>query len=357
MTRVLGLALYGPLAASNRVRLRQYVGGLAAAGIELEIQSLLDNRYLHSRFQGHRSPLGDLLGMAIDRLRALLRKGAFDAAIVHCELFPLMPGWLESALLSMPYIYDFDDAFYLRYRSGRMAALKPLLGNKFDSVISGASAITAGNEHLAAYGRKLNSNVVVLPSVVDTTQFLPKKVGANEIFTIGWIGSPSTAVYLSQLVAPLAQLGEQGSLRFVVVGGKAPLIENVQVVELPWQEHTELDLINSFDVGVMPLPDDEWARGKCAFKLIQYMACGVPVVASKVGANVDVVTPDCGFLVENDNGWVDALNAFRHQAALRNKMGVSSRQRVEQHYSLARNLPVMVDVIRGILGRDKDLNE
>ena len=101
---------------------------------------------------------------------------------------------------------------------------------------------------------------------------------------------------MPELVQPLAALGAEAPLRFVVIGGKAPAISNVEVVELPWQEHTEVDLINTFDVGIMPLPDDDWARGKCAFKLIQYMACGVPVVASAVGANVDVVDADCGLL-------------------------------------------------------------
>ena len=350
MIRVLGLALYGPLAASNRVRLGQYVDGLAAAGIDLKVQSLLDNRYVQKRFQGHKLPLGDMLGMGIDRLRVLLNHGHFDAAILHCELFPLMPGWLERSLLPLPYIYDFDDAFYLRYQSGRMASLKPMLGGKFDSVMAGAAAVTAGNSYLAEYAQKFNSNVAILPSVVDTMQYCPKKKSANEVFTIGWIGSPSTAVYLSDLVAPLSQLGAQFPLRFVVVGGKAPVIENVQVDELPWEEHTEIELINSFDVGVMPLPDDEWARGKCAFKLIQYMACGIPVVGSRVGTNIEVVTKECGFLVEGDIEWAEAINVLRSQAPLRDAMGIASRQRAEKHYSLARNLPLLVETVHAITG-------
>jgi glycosyltransferase involved in cell wall biosynthesis len=349
---ILGLALYGPLAASHRVRLGQYRSGLLAAGIDLQVHSLLGNRYLQSRFESGQQPIAPVITAGVERLRLLLGRGRFDGTIVHCELFPLMPGWLECALLRSPYIYDFDDAFYLRYRSGRMAGLNPVLGGKFDRVIRGAAATTAGNMHLAAYASALNANVTVLPSVVDTDTFCPRESPRNPIFTVGWIGSPSTAEYLRYLVAPLQRLGEKATIRLVVVGGKAPHITNVEVVEIPWAEEIEVELINTFDVGVMPLPDDDWARGKCAYKLVQYMACGVPVVASRVGANIDLVTSECGFLVETDEEWVDTLTQLREQPELRQRMGAMSRKRVLDAYSLESNLPLLEKVIRKVTGKN-----
>ena len=352
MINILGLALYGPMAASHRVRLGQYRKGLLAEGIDLQVQSLLGNDYLQSRFQGGRRPFLPVLNAGLERVRLLLNKRRFDAAIVHCELFPLAPGWLERAALRIPYIYDFDDAFYLRYRGGNLGALRLLLGGKFDTVMRGAAAITAGNATLAAYARTLNANVSVLPSVVDTVHFSPGAQNDNPVFTVGWIGSPSTAPYLQSLVAPLQMLGREQPLRLVVIGGKAPQIENVEVLEILWSEDSEVDLINTFDVGVMPLPNDEWARGKCAFKLVQYMACGVPVVASRVGANIDLVTAECGFLVDTDAQWVDALRQVRDRPLTRRTMGASSRKRVEDAYSLESNLPLLANVIRKVVGEN-----
>jgi glycosyltransferase involved in cell wall biosynthesis len=348
MIRVLGLAFYGSLAASHRVRLGQYQLGLRDFGIDLQIQSLLGNNYLQSRFQNKRLPLGSLLSAGVERLNLLLRKSSFDVAIVHCELFPLLPGWLEQVLLRLPYIYDFDDAFYLRYRNGYPALLNSILGEKFNSVIRGATAITAGNTHLANYAKALNSELTILPSVVNTDHFCPLKKKVNEKFTVGWVGSPSTAPYLQRLAAPLSRLGETVPLRLVVVGGEAPKVDNVEVIEIPWSEDSEVALINTFDVGVMPLPDDEWARGKCAFKLIQYMACGVPVVASPVGANIDLVTPEVGFLAESDEDWMTSLLHLYKNPSARHQLGTFARQRIIESYSLNRNLPVLAGVINKV---------
>jgi glycosyltransferase involved in cell wall biosynthesis len=140
-------------------------------------------------------------------------------------------------------------------------------------------------------------------------------------------------------------------VRLVVIGATAPAVSGVEVVQLPWCEADEVRLINQFHVGVMPLPDSPWAEGKCAFKLIQYMACGVPVIASPVGANKDVVTRECGLLATGAQEWLDAFRTLRDQPSLRTSMGDAARERVERQFSLATNLPVMADVLRRAAGR------
>lgn len=351
MIKVLGLALYGPLAASNRYRLRQYVPGLAGSGIDLRVCGLLGDDYLRRRFEGGPIPIGTLLRAGLSRVGDLWHRHEYDVAILHCELFPLVPGWVERTLIGKPYIYDFDDAFYLKYRSGPLGMARPLLGGKFDSVIFGAAAVTAGNRVLATYARQHNARVLHLPTVVDTTRYVPNTDARNgEVFTVGWIGSPSTACYLKELVAPLSILGRDGPVQFVVIGGKAPAVPDVAVIEVDWSESTELDLINSFDVGVMPLPDDDWSRGKCAFKLIQYMACAVPVIASPVGANTDIVDSHCGLLAATTQEWLTALRLLRDQPARRTEMGQAGRERVMRHYSLENTLPVLAGLIRDVAG-------
>lgn len=352
MIKVLALALYGPQAASHRVRLAQYKNGLAKFGIDLYIQSLLDDEYVISRFEGRPYPFFRILRCVLARY-FLLRKRHFDAAIVHCELFPLLPGFLERILLRVPYVYDFDDAFYLRYSKGTLGWLKFFLEKKFDTVIRGASAVTAGNKYLMEYAFGLNKNTYHLPSVVDTKVYHPMAKGFNrKPFTIGWVGSPSTSVYLKQIVVPLAELASEAPIRFIAIGGKAPIIPNVEIIELSWQAETEIECINEFDVGVMPLPNDEWARGKCAFKLIQYMACGVPVVASRVGANVDIVSADCGFLADDDTSWIASLRLLRDRPALLKQMGMAARRRAVAEFSLEKNLLVFAEVIRKAAAKD-----
>ena len=350
LIRVLVLSLYGPQAASHRVRLSQFQSGLAAAGIDLQIQSLLDNAYLQRSFSGRRPSLRGLFAAYGRRLQVLRAAGSCDLAIVYGELLPCLPGWLERHLLKIPFIYDCDDAFFLKYRSGRLGCLQPLLGAKVDRMMAAAVAVTAGNAGLAAYARRFNSIVIVLPSVVDTVQLIPaQQRPASRLpapFTVGWIGSPSTAPYLQLLIAPLQQLAKERSVRLLVVGGPGPAIPGVDVIQLPWSLDQEVHLIQQFDVGVMPLPDTPWTRGKCAYKLIQCMACGIPVVASPVGANVQAVPPECGLLAEGPDAWLAALRRLAADGELRSRMGAAARQWVEERYSLRSALPVLTDVIR-----------
>jgi glycosyltransferase involved in cell wall biosynthesis len=350
MVRVSGMALYGSVAASTRYRMSQFVPGLSQLGIEVDIQPLLDDAYLQARYQGRAVPVGSLLRSGVSRIRALRKPDACDVLMVYGELFPLMPACLEQSLMRQPFIYDFDDAFYLKYQSGRMRLLRPVLGRKFEQVIAAAAAVTAGNRTLQAYAAPFHANSHVLPTVVDTARYQPDltRRGGSGVLTVGWIGSPSTAPYLQGLVTPLRQLAMEGAVRLVVIGGKAPRIDGVDVVELPWSEDTEIDLINTFDVGIMPLPDDAWARGKCAFKLIQYMACGVPVIASPVGANCDVVTPECGLLASTDVQWLQAFQFMRDQPVQRARMGDAGRERIVAHYSLHQHLPRLAEIIHQV---------
>jgi glycosyltransferase involved in cell wall biosynthesis len=349
--KVLGLSLYGPLAASTRYRLTQYAPGLRQEGIDLEVKALLGNDYVQKTFAGQKYPLVNLAGRYLDRAALLLRQRKYDLAIVNVELFPLLPGFIESRLLRIPYIYDFDDAFFLKYRLERFKRVSFLLKNKFNPVVANAAAVMAGNHYLSNYAMQWNAETHWLPTVVDTERYTPAPRKQEGVFTVGWIGSPSTSVYLSELAKPLEQLGREGAVRFLVVGGHAAPIPGVEVVNIPWSDDTEVDLINTFDVGVMPLFDDEWARGKCAFKLIQYMACAVPVIASPVGANVDVVDSACGLLAANPSAWLDSLRRLRDDLALRQRCGVAARLRVEQMYSLHSTLPVMTKTIKSVAAR------
>jgi glycosyltransferase involved in cell wall biosynthesis len=339
MYKVLGFAFYGQKAASNRYRLGQYRPGLLAIGISLEINSLFGDQYLVSRFEKKSIAFNQLIKDFLIRCYLLLCQKKFDAVILQYELVPFFPAWFEKLIIRKPYIFDFDDAIYLKYRRNAFTSSFPYLRNKFDLLISGAIAVTAGNEALTSYARKLNKNTFYLPTVVDTKRFfpIPKDIDSG-VFKIGWVGSPSTTKYLKNIIRPLSILGLEGEVHFYVIGGKSPKIENIKLIELSWTEENEVEQINNFDVGIMPLTNDEWSRGKCAFKLIQYMACGIPVIASSVGANIDLVTPDCGYLVNTESEWLVAFRRLRDNPTLRERFGNASRSRIIEKYSLENNL-------------------
>jgi len=355
MIKVLGLALYGPLAASNRYRLAQYKDGLHKHNISLEVHHLLDDNYLKNQFSGKKNSYFSLIKLAWKRVYMLLTKHNYDLIILHCELMPMIPAFLEKMLLRRPYIYDFDDAFFLRYKQGSLKKLNFFLGDKFDSILSSAVAINAGNDYLMQYAKKINKNTNFFPTVVNTDRYYVGHDAKSTIFTIGWIGSPSTSEYLEDMIIPLSELGKKIPILLLVIGGSAPQIENITVQSLPWSEDQEISLINQFDVGVMPLPDTDWARGKCAFKLLQYMACGLPVVASKVGANIDVVNANVGFLAHDTASWISALAQLYENPSLRKKLGSNGRALVEKKYSLSANLPILVEVIQNAVKYD-DMN-
>src|SRR5271165_4735102 len=249
MIKVLGLSLYGPQAASIRYRLMQYVPGLRQHGIDLEVRALLGDDYIRNTFAGESYPTWKLARDYLERLTLLLGQRRYDLAILHLELFPFFPGFVESRLLRIPYIYDFDDAFFLKYTAARFKRIAFLLKDKFEPVVSRATAVIAGNQYLFDYARHLNAETRWLPTVVDTDRYAHSPNKRDGIFTVGWIGSPSTSVYLSEVVQPLADLAQEMPIRFVVIGGRCPSIKGVDVEQLPWNENTEVQLINTFDVG------------------------------------------------------------------------------------------------------------
>jgi glycosyltransferase involved in cell wall biosynthesis len=318
--------------------------------MQLEVFHLLNDTYLSAKFQGRSISWGDVLSSFVRRLVNLTHQDKYDCAIVYGELLPFVPHLLESRMLTLPYVYDLDDAFYLKYK--KPGLLSHILGNKIDRVIHQASAVTAGSNVLLEYARVFNSEVRLLPTVVDTVRYrtLDSRKDDRQ-FTVGWIGSPTTAVYLEIVRVPLEILGKEKSVKLVVVGGKAPRIEGIEIEEHEWREEFEIERINQFDIGIMPLTDDEWARGKCAFKLIQYMACGVPVIGSAVGANLEVVDSNSGFLAATNEEWLVALRRLMNDTGLRLRMGWHARTKIETHYSLDRWADTFSDVIRSVTTR------
>lgn len=348
--RVLALVSLPTSGAGNRLRVEQYVPLLRERGIEMIVSPFFDEHTYRVLYRpGHTlaKAIGTLRGIA-RRVRDVLRARRFDLVLVYRESSPLGPPLIERLLrrLGVPYAYDFDDALFL-------APIHPVNRrwtwlrdpSRYAEAARGAVAVTTVNGYLAEWAGHYNADVSVIPTPVNTTIYRPRTVDRSGPVVIGWSGSSTTAPYLRLLDEALVLLAERLDLVVRVIGG--PYAHPRAAVQLiPWRLDTEPSEIARFDIGVLPEPDDPWTRGKGAFKTLLYMASGVPVVASAIGVNPEIV-PDgiVGYCVRDTAGWVRAIERLAADPALRTRLGSAGRQRVEERYSLEVQAPHLAEVL------------
>jgi glycosyltransferase involved in cell wall biosynthesis len=357
--RALFLTKHARTGASSRYRTFQYLPWLEQAGIKCQVRPLFDEAYLAHRYQSGRGHVRDILRAFFRRAAALITARRFDVVVVEKEALPYFPAlperWLR--LLGVPYVVDYDDALFHQYDQHRSGWVRRLLGQKIARVMRYAHLVTAGNAYLADYARRAGApKVERIPTVIDLERypFPGIKPPSDMPFIIGWIGSPSTAKYLHAIAPALAEIcaGGKGLVRLI---GSGPIdLPGVPVEVLQWDQATEVDELKRFDVGIMPLPDEPWERGKCGFKLIQYMACGLPVVASPVGVNSEIVEQGVnGYLAETSAEWIHVLATLLLDTAPRQRMGQAGRKKVEQEYSLQVTGPKLAGLIKSVAGGGK----
>ena len=335
------LTRYDDTGASSRVRFEQYRSPLTQLLPDWQIQrqSLLDRRYLEHKYAGESIAI-DVLRCYAARARALAATGQGGIWWLEKELWPWAPAWLERRLLTrQPFIIDLDDAIFHNYDLNGSAAVRALYGHKIDRLMASATLVTAGNDYLAQRARAAGARwVEVLPTVIDLDHYPdpaanPAAGEPDGVLRIGWIGSPTTTRYLAAIAPALRQLAGERRIRLVAIGAAALEMPGIDVELLPWDQRAEAEMLRRCDIGVMPLADTPWERGKCGYKLIQYMACGLPVVASPVGANRQIVNDGRdGFLADGDTAWHAALARLCDDAALRRQLGAAGRRKVETTY-------------------------
>lgn len=347
--RLLCAARYGQLGASSRLRIVQYRPFLERAGLRTTLRTFLSDDYVRALY-ARRSRLLPIAAAYLRALTAPLAARRHDMLWIEKEFLPWLPYWLERrAIGNTPYILDFDDAWSLRYE--RAGPIGWLLGQKFRRLLRGAALTVTGNAQLYNWAEREGApNILLLPTVIDLAHYIPCPEPEG-VFTIGWIGTPLTASYLEGVAEPLRRLAAEAPLKLRIIGAPGVSIAGVDCEHAPWSEATEAELIGQCHAGIMPLPDDDWARGKSGYKLIQYMAMGRPAVASAVGANRQIIQDGItGSLANNPAQWYEALSSLRRDGRLRREMGAASRQRVEQQFSLQVTAPLLIENIRKILG-------
>lgn len=325
-------------APSQRFRLEQWEKPLAAEGITLEFFPFLDREASARFYERGRlwSKAGTLLSGTLGRLRWALRQARdFDVVVIHREAVPLGLASIESAIARrVPTVFDFDDAIWLPNVSPAHRRFQRLKGfAKVNRALSACSVVSAGCHHLADYARRHNPRVFVVPTSIDLGLYSPPRAhAAAQTLTVGWTGSLTTSPYVTLVAEALRRAAARIPMELVVFGAEVA-IPGVAVRCQPWSPEGEVPLIRTFDVGLKPLPRTDWVRGKCPMKELQYMALGIPPVATRFGSAIESIEHGrTGFLCETDEDWVDALVALR-EPDRRAAVGAAARRLVEERYA------------------------
>jgi len=367
--RVLALSPIPEEGAGCRFRIAQFIPYLRSVGIDVTLRSLFDVDFFRLVYKhGHYvRKASAFTALSLRYLTSLRDARRFDAILIYREIFPIGPAVIERLLGAgqrPPIVFDFDDAIFLPSVSDANRPILPLKApGKVATIIRHSDHVIAGNAYLAAYARRFSDAVTVIPTVVDTTRFVPRldAVSGNgaagaRVPIVGWIGSPTTASYIRSLAPVLKRTGARHRFVLRVSGAGEPLdVPGVATEQPPWALDREVELFNTCDIGVYPLADDEWSRGKCGFKAIEFMACGVPVVASAVGVNREIIEDGVnGFLASTDGEWVGKLEQLLADRDLRRRLGEAGRRTIEARYSLRVHAPQLAATLRSVVDRAAD---
>jgi glycosyltransferase involved in cell wall biosynthesis len=344
------------VAPSQRYRIEQWSPYLRELGIEVTFQPFATpalSRMLYERGRWAAKAAEMSRGMGRRFWEAWQAKN-YDAVFIQRESSLVGPAWSERLLRTRQpaIVYDFDDAIYLPYVSPTNRYLSYLkFPWKTRALCRLAAAVVAGNDHLAAYASRYNDRVFVVPSTVSLREYQERPIpAADRIPVVGWTGSHSSAAYLSVVREALQELRRRRLFRVLLIGVEHFDIPGVEVECRAWSSASEVRDLWDMDVGIMPLPDEPWARGKCGMKAIQYMGIGIPAVVSPVGANREIVTDGVtGFHAATTEEWVEKLDRLLADPELARRLGRAARDSVRTLYSAEAQAPRVAEILRQVV--------
>ena len=339
------------ISPGQRFRIEQWEPLLRQQGISIRYSPFLSREATASLYAG-----GRIATKAVALTRALLARVREARRLTDCDVVYVFregsligPALAERILAKrgIPMVFDFDDAVWMRYKSPANSYFSYLrFPGKTVSLCQMSTEVMAGNRYLTEWALRHNPSVTLVPTTIDTDLHRPAPERQRTTPTLGWTGSYSTAPYLAMLRDVLAQLRKRHVFRFLAIGAPAFEVEGVEVETRPWRAETEIEDLWDIDIGVMPLPDAPWERGKCGLKILQYMALGLPAVASPVGVNTEIVAHGRnGLLASTPGEWLEALAGLLSDETLRRALGSAGRQTVEDGYSATKHTPRVGEVL------------
>lgn len=326
---------------------------LESLGISVDLVPFADVELMQMLHKPGRNVAKAVAGVSrfLHRFADAARTRRYDAVLIHRAACIAGPATVERlvALFGRPVIYDFDDAIFKLHTTEanrRFGWLK--FPGKTGAICRISSHVVVGNEYLANYALRFNPRVTVIPTSIDTERYQPVTDSrSNGKVVVGWTGSSTSQTHLELFAPMVRELVSRRDVEFRVISDREPVLPGIPYVWKPWSPETEVKDLSHFDLGIMPIPDDEWARGKCALKALQYMAMGVPAICSPVGANSEVIQHgENGLLAATTDEWVSCFETLVDDGALRHQMGNKARQTVEKGYSMRKCSELFADVIR-----------
>ena len=340
----------------QRYRLEQWEPLLRERGVDITFASFEDEE-LHALLykRGMMRKKLRLVTRGLGRRLSLVRKVKdYDLVYILREAALLGPPVFERLIAQsgVPVVFDFDDAIFVSYRSpsnGYLSYLK--FASKTKTICRISSHVMVGNPYLADYARQVNDRVTVIPTTIDTEKYrVPDRREKPGPPVIGWTGSHSTVQHLDTMRGALKKLAGKEPFRLRVIGTPSYECPPVEVEAMPWRAETELEDLSEIDIGMMPLPDDRWSKGKCGLKALQFMALGIPTICSPVGVNTDIIQDDQnGFIAATEDEWVEKLSRLLRSAELRQRLGHAGRVTVEEKYSAITQTPRVYEIFQSVL--------
>jgi len=333
-------------APSQRFRFEQHFERIKEKDITIHHQSFFSVSAWNTIYKDGKSLIKVyyiLIGF-LNRCLILLRSKKYDFYFIHREASPIGPPifeWFISKILRRKIIYDFDDAIWLDDPNEKRSLKTWLKGKwKVKKICQWSHKVSAGNQYLADFARNYNPNVYLIPTTIDTNKHDPNNYSSptKNKLVIGWTGSHSTLQYLELIVPIIEQLEKDNEFEFLVIANKNPQYPLKSFIFQPWKKESEIEDLLKIDIGIMPLLDDDWSRGKCGFKALQYLALEKPALVSPVGVNKKIVQDGItGFHCSSTRDWKDKLRLLLKNTSLRLKMGEQGRKFVETNYSVKAN--------------------
>ncbi len=348
--KILLLTRYDRAGPSSRYRFYQFLPYLEKEKFDVSVSPLFNEKYVDNLYSDQRAikflnPLGGYL----KRISKSLFYHSYDLVWMEKEALPWIPQFIEKLLFktSVPYVIDYDDAVFHRYDQHPNFLVRNLLSRKIEGIMARSTVVVAGNRYIADYAQRAGvQKVEILPTVLDLSRYRMKDTIDSPSFTIGWVGSPSTSKHMSIAAGALRNFCRNEDVEFRALGALQKDLDEIPGKWIPWNAETETEELTCFDVGIMPLPDTPWERGKCGFKIIQYMAAGLPVIASPVGVNSEIVEHGVnGFLARDTKEWIEYFELLRGDPDLGRQMGARGRKKVEEKYSLDVIAPRLIAIL------------
>ncbi len=339
-------------APSQRFRFEQYLSFLEENGFSITSKPFIDQKTWELLYKPGLFALKTIgmLKSFVKRFALLGSIHKYDFIFMHREAMQFGPPVFEfiiCKILKKKVLYDFDDAIWLKNHSDSNALLSfTKWYSKVNNICSWVTEIQCGNQYLANYASQFNQHVNIIPTTIDTINKHNQLIDyEREIITIGWTGSHSTMHYLDFIVPIIQELEKKFNIIFLVISDRNPNYNLKSFQYCKWNKETEIDDLAKIDIGIMPLKNNEWAEGKCAFKGLQYMSLGISTVMSPVGMNNQLINHyDNGLLANSEREWLECLTMLIENKSLRKKIGLAGHQTIKESYSVEALKPIYLNL-------------